>query len=170
MLLYLMRHGIAADPDGGPDAIRPLTPKGVRRTRAAAHGLARVVPRIDSLWTSPYLRARQTAELAAEELALPPGRIEEHASLEPDLPPARLLGELQRQRHDALLCVGHLPHLDLVLGELLTGSRTVVGSFRKAAAAAVEWDGGDSPARLLWFLPPRALRLIGHAEDDGDDE
>jgi len=44
MILYIVRHGIAidrTDPKSPPEAERPLTAKGVQKSRAAALGFAR---------------------------------------------------------------------------------------------------------------------------------
>src|SRR4029434_10395463 len=73
MNLYLMRHGIAvaADQPGiESDSGRPLTAKGTKRMRQAARGLRRLGVSFDTVLTSPFLRARQTAEIVAESLGL----------------------------------------------------------------------------------------------------
>ncbi|MDE2038957.1 MAG: histidine phosphatase family protein [Elusimicrobia bacterium] len=70
MELLLMRHGPAGDSRrwlarGRADAERPLTETGRRKTRRAAEGLARLLPRLDLIASSPLLRARQTADALA---------------------------------------------------------------------------------------------------------
>lgn len=171
MILYLMRHGIAAEPGAGPDSERPLTHKGEQRTRQAAYGLMHLGVRLESIWSSPLLRARQTAALAAGCLKPTDARIVITSALEPDQPPTALFAELDRARLSRVLCVGHLPHLDLVLGEALTGARTSLGSFKKAGAAAIDFPVSPaSVGRLLWFIPPRVLRSIGQAADADDEE
>ncbi|HSD65172.1 MAG TPA: histidine phosphatase family protein, partial [Vicinamibacteria bacterium] len=74
MQLLIIRHAIAAErgTPGIPDEERPLTPEGETKFREVAKGLARLVARPDALLTSPLLRARQTAAIAAEAW----GRIE----------------------------------------------------------------------------------------------
>ena len=77
MRLYLMRHGMAIDredPDCPPEAERYLTPKGIERTRAAAHGLLELNIKPTVLLTSPYVRAVQTGEIVCEVLDLDPKR------------------------------------------------------------------------------------------------
>ena len=63
-----MRHAIAVDP-GEPgietDEVRPLSSKGIKRTRKAARGLKRLAVPFDALLTSPLRRARQTADIVA---------------------------------------------------------------------------------------------------------
>ena len=73
MLLYLVRHGIAVDredPNSPPDPERPLTPRGMKRTHAAALGLAAMKIEPDAVLTSPWLRAVQTAQLACAPLGV----------------------------------------------------------------------------------------------------
>ena len=68
MEVYLMRHGTALSresTDAPADAERPLTPKGIKKTRKAAKGLATLRPSIDRVFTSPLLRARQTADIVS---------------------------------------------------------------------------------------------------------
>ena len=71
MKLSLLRHGIAVEP-GTPgyedDSARPLTAKGERRMRRIAEGMATLGLSYDLLLSSPYLRARQTAEFVAQVL------------------------------------------------------------------------------------------------------
>jgi phosphohistidine phosphatase SixA len=44
---------------------------GIARFRAAARGLGELVPEIDVVLTSPYVRSVQTAEVLAEETGWP---------------------------------------------------------------------------------------------------
>src|SRR5258708_1628001 len=68
MHLLIVRHAIAV-PHGTPEVPedeRPLTPRGEKRFRAAARGLARICRPPDVLLSSPLVRARQTADIAPE--------------------------------------------------------------------------------------------------------
>src|SRR5690348_14219470 len=68
--LYLVRHGRAAERgDEWPDdRKRPLTPQGIARFREVVRGLSALGVRIDVIFTSPLVRARQTADLLAAGL------------------------------------------------------------------------------------------------------
>src|SRR5688572_15511367 len=76
MRVFLVRHAIAEErnrirwPD---DALRPLTAAGKKRVRKAARGLASFLPPESVVLTSPFVRARETADLlaAAAKLRLP---------------------------------------------------------------------------------------------------
>jgi len=86
MRLLVIRHAPAGDreawsAEGKDDRARPLTAAGRRKMREAANGLARLVPRPAALGTSPLVRARETARLAAR--ALGAVRAEEVAALSP---------------------------------------------------------------------------------------
>jgi phosphohistidine phosphatase len=67
--LYLVRHAVAfrRDPDRWPQGRRrPLTPEGEEEFRLAVRGLARIVPKVDVILSSPFQRAWRTAEMLSE--------------------------------------------------------------------------------------------------------
>ena len=98
MNLYLLRHGIAVEP-GTPDyeidADRPLTSKGGERMRDIAGAMQALELSFDCILTSPYLRARQTAEIVADKLE---ARKKLHSTphLAPGGDPKKLFAELNR--------------------------------------------------------------------------
>ena len=65
--LYLVRHAIAAERgDEWPDdSKRPLTERGIARFRECITGLSKLDVAIDEIFSSPLIRAKQTAELLA---------------------------------------------------------------------------------------------------------
>src|SRR5713101_1805823 len=69
MNLYILRHGLAVEP-GAPgfakDSDRPLTPKGERKLWRIAEAMKAMDLSFDLILSSPYVRARQTAEIIAE--------------------------------------------------------------------------------------------------------
>jgi phosphohistidine phosphatase len=157
--LILFRHGIAqdrADPDCPPDPLRALTDEGVEKTRAAAAGLRalQIAPR--AVWTSPYLRAVQTADLAAQALDVRARRTTE--ALLPDADPRALVDELRFADVDEVLCAGHAPHVDRFVAYVV-GSNVDVVAVKKAGAAAIDLDGKEGVIR--WVATPRMLRLMG---------
>jgi phosphohistidine phosphatase len=161
MQLLIIRHAIAVErgTPGVPDDDRPLTPEGQERFAEAAKGLAAIVDRPDALLTSPLLRAKQTASLAAaawgkvepaEAAALAGGSFEEYAAL------------LDRYRGDSTVTiVGHEPHLSAVLARLLGSRHDDRLAFKKGGAALLDVPGRlAGGGHLVWFLPPKVLRKL----------
>jgi 8-oxo-dGTP diphosphatase len=70
MTIFLIRHGHAGSRSRweGPDDQRPLSERGAGQARAVAAELAE--RGIDLLWSSRYLRCRQTLEPLADRLGL----------------------------------------------------------------------------------------------------
>src|ERR1044071_6657483 len=107
--LYIVRHAIAAErgeewPD---DTKRPLTETGITRFKEAVEGLAWMDVDIDEIFTSPLVRARQTAELLAHGLGNKMS-VKTLDALAPGHTPRQVMNDLSRsaKRHRIAL-VGH---------------------------------------------------------------
>ena len=119
MRLYLIRHGVAVDrndPESGKDTERPLTPKGMKKTHAAALGLVALDIKPDAVLTSPWLRSLQTAEIVCDAIGFPASKIVHSDSLKGTSNPSDLFRELAKLKADEVLCFGHEPHLHQVIG------------------------------------------------------
>jgi phosphohistidine phosphatase len=169
MNLYLMRHGIAVlrqdDPSVSSDSERPLSNKGIKRTRKVAKGLRRLEISFDALLTSPLLRARQTGEIVASALGME-DRLEEISGLAPESTVEHLLFGLTRyQDRKHLLLVGHEPLLSDTLSYLLSGrqSAQLDVDLKKASLCRIEIDAlpSPNPGKLHWLLTPKQLRALG---------
>jgi len=167
VLLAVFRHGIAHDrdaPDCPPDPERRLTTKGVERTREAARGLVHleVSPRV--VFTSPYARARETAEILADTVT-PRAEVVVKNALLPARNPSELLDLLRDVDEDEVACCGHAPHLDDLIAEAL-GSTIAFTHLKKAGAALLELDPGSrGTGSLRWLLTARTLRDLGAHRD-----
>ena len=112
-----MRHGDAAW--GVPDADRPLTRRGREAVRWVAEALAGRSLQAPGIVSSPFLRARESADLIAERLQLPLLPISH--TLVPDADPADLVDQLVREEN-SVFWVFHQPILAEVI-LMLTGVR-----------------------------------------------
>lgn len=164
--LYLMRHGIAADPARGTnDADRALTEEGVRKTTRVAAGLKALGVELDAVLSSPFRRAEETARLVADVLS-PDLAVELYPPLAAGAQPQDVLKGLKLARRvSRLLLVGHQPDLGELASFLMTGSAALAPlPFRKAAVAC--FSVGSLPPRrpglLEWFLTPAQLRAIAN--------
>jgi phosphohistidine phosphatase len=162
MLLLLMRHGIAEEPElwSGDDTLRPLTKSGVKQTRAAARGLSDLAPRVDLIASSPLVRARQTGEIARE--FFPDGQIEIWDELE-EAEYSALCARLKKVEAQTVLLVGHEPGCSSFVARILSGKAAGFAvEFKKAGVCAleVEWSTRAPRATLLWHATPKILRAM----------
>jgi phosphohistidine phosphatase len=160
MEIWLLRHAAAEDrAQSGRDADRTLTEDGHRRAREVARGLAELETGIERILTSPFARARQTAEPVARALKLAE-QLRETQALEPDADPEEILQEVREEKVETILLVGHEPHLGALLGRLVAGRPGLEIPMKKAAVARLAWEG-SGPASLRALLPARVLaRLV----------
>jgi phosphohistidine phosphatase len=162
--LWLLRHAEAEPHGTRADAERKLTPRGERQARIAGVALERLGASFEAVLFSPKVRARQTAELAAEDWTE-----RERTRLRAHPPLAS--GFEARQARDALsaigvdgrlLLVGHEPDLSRVVGEL-AGGRI---DLKKGGLAVVRLEGVGGELAVL--LRPRELALIAGVPADGN--
>jgi phosphohistidine phosphatase len=161
MRLLIVRHAIAAErgAPGMSDDERPLTPDGKKRFRIAAKGLARIMPRPDVVFTSPLIRARQTAEIAVRAWGnIEPVDLEALATGDVDGLAEALSA---RKAEESVAIVGHEPHVSVLLARLVGSSQTDRFSFRKGGVVLVDLSGClKDGGQLVWFLPPKVLRAL----------
>lgn len=164
MNLLIVRHAPAGDKrrwaaQGKDDALRPLTPRGRRRMREAAQGLARLGPRPDLLATSPLARARQTADILEEAWDLQPVEVPD---ISPQASPEQVLAWLRGRKERTIAIVGHEPALGVLMGLLLTGQERSFMMLKKGQACLIEFQDKTQAGggRLAWSLAPRQLRRL----------
>jgi phosphohistidine phosphatase len=149
----LLRHGEAVPHGARPDAERELTPKGERQSRVAGDALAKLNVEFDACYTSPKVRARDTAVLACEALGVDP--VDDESLVEGfDVDDADTL--LRAHGDEAcVLVVGHNPDFEQVVCDL-TGARV---NFKKGGVAAVRLSG-SARGDLVVLLRPVELEAI----------
>ncbi len=157
MELYLFRHGIAADaPAGRPDSSRALTQEGRERTAAVVRMAMRagVLPTL--IASSPYLRARQTAEVAAKEFGWE-GEILPLSSLVPHGTPEAVWSDIRGLRdEEAVLLAGHEPLMANLAAYLLNAPSLIV-DMKKSALLRIDVQHlGPAPRGVLrWMITPK---------------
>lgn len=165
MNLYLLRHGPAEERDARrypDDRLRPLTPEGCRKMRHVAAGLRALELDFDTWLVSPYLRARQTAEIVAAACGAKP-KLQLADELAPEGGMRRLVRRLAEQPAEAhhILLVGHEPCLGELAGYLLAG-KSLPLALKKGGVCllAVAVPAGPASAVLEWLLTPRQLAAL----------
>lgn len=161
--LYLVRHAIAA-PRGAEwpdDDKRPLTARGVARFKEAVAGLRALGMEVDEIFTSPLVRATQTADLLAGGLTgKPPVRTLD--ALSPGHEPRSVLAQLARaSRRRRVALVGHEPGLGELAAHLIGAGRAL--PFKKGGVCRIDVESLSSrrAGALAWFVTPRLLRALG---------
>jgi phosphohistidine phosphatase len=160
MELFILRHAIAdqRDPTKYPDdALRPLTEKGMKRMRRVAEGLLAAGLQFDVIYTSPYTRAKQTAEIVAEVFDMR-NDVRETDTLAVDGDPEDLIEELKKTEKDAasVLLVGHEPYLSELISLLLVGDASLDLTMKKGGVCklTVGMLKYGKCATLDWLIPP----------------
>lgn len=146
--LWLLRHGEAEPHGSRHDSDRRLTEHGEREARAAGAALRalRVVPSV--VFTSPRVRALQTAQLVCAELG---GEPVVHEPLSGGFTAPEALTLCTGQ--ETVLMIGHQPDFGQIVHDL-TGARA---DLTTGGVAGLRLDDGGT---LLALLRARALRAI----------
>jgi len=154
--IYLLRHGIAENSaHGKPDSDRALTGEGqekLRRVLARAHA-AGVAPSL--ILSSPYRRAVETAEIAAEVLQYK-DKVVKTPALVPDAAPFDTWEEIRKRPSEhAILLASHEPLMSTLAAFLLSSPALSV-DMKKGALLRVDCDrfGPEPKGVLKWMLTP----------------
>ncbi|SIN85566.1 phosphohistidine phosphatase, SixA [Singulisphaera sp. GP187] len=160
--LYLLRHGVAVDhgDPGFADDDRPLTPEGEKRVKQVAKGLLQLDLKVDRIFSSPLPRARKTAEIVAEVLAMS-DHLEFTDVLLAGSSAPTIREWIGTRTENRIMLVGHNPALsDLISLLIVAGPRSSPFELRKAGIAALSGTT-SAPMTLDWLARPRLLRKLG---------
>jgi phosphohistidine phosphatase len=162
MELYVLRHGIASDgAPGAPDSARELTDEGRQKVAAVARMARRAGVDPSLIVTSPYVRAVQTAKIAADEFGYS-GPLIKTQSLVPFGTPAAVWSELRDHAGErSILLAGHEPLLSQLVAYLLNAPALRV-EMKKATLVRID-TGAMSAApggTLRWIVTARMAGLL----------
>ena len=145
------------------DSERPLIPKGERRLHSAAAAMKKLELSFDLIFSSPFLRARQTAEIVAGEL-----KLRKLLKFSDELAPAggfkaliQKLNELKPAPENILL-VGHEPYLSRLISLLVSGGENAAVEMKKGGLCKLEVESlrAGHCARLAWLLTPGQMEQM----------
>ena len=164
MDLYILRHG-KAEPYGGKypaDHLRPLMPKGRKRTKLSVKGMKSVDVKVDLIVSSPILRARQTAEIVHEGLGL-----KQPVEFSDSLASGSVTGVMSAIQayysYDGVMLVGHEPTLSELISTMSSGLYHVAFNLKPGGLCKLRVDTARiaQSATIEWFLPPKLLVAMG---------
>jgi len=162
MEIYILRHGIAVErgtPGYKKDSERPLTKEGEEKMHQIAEAMLGMGLQFDLILSSPYIRAKQTAQIVAGELD------EEVTSTDfliPDANGLELIAEINDEKPQRVLLVGHEPDLSRLISLLVSGGSDATIELKKGGLCKLTSDKltfGRS-ATLNWLLTPKQLRQL----------
>ena len=167
MNLYILRHGIAVErgaPGVTKDADRSLTPKGERRLWRITEAMAALELTFDLILSSPYLRARQTAEIVAEAFKARK-KLELLDSLTSEGDPKTLIAHLNglQPAPESVLLVGHEPYLSGLVSRLVSGNDGLAVELKNGGLCILTTGAlkYGRCATLEWLLTPKQMELMG---------
>jgi phosphohistidine phosphatase len=162
--IYIARHAEAV-PVGVEgvyhDFDRYLTRTGLDLIERQARALMHLEPEIQACFSSPLVRARQTAEQLVEAYGCQV-QCDEALGSSPDISQVQRL--LEATPASSVLLVTHQPFVVQLTSWLLTGDSEVACHFGTAAIACVHQHLLSPIPRgeLRWLLPAEIMSQIGH--------
>ena len=153
MKLYLVQHGEACSKEDNPE--RPLTEKGQIDIDRLAKFLKQSGVKVKRLIHSGKLRARQTAEHLASEIA-PGVELEVSGLINPNDNPKAFDWQSDSWDED-MLVVGHLPFMAKLVSHLLIeDEKKIVTAFKPGSIVCLELDN-DMQCQINWMIRPELL-------------
>ena len=160
MDIYILRHAIAEDVSAsGSDRDRVLTSDGIDKTKSSAKALRKLGIEFDAVFSSPFPRALQTAEIVAAELGCSKV-LQTRDALASGSHPETALEDLRKAAvgNASVLVVGHEPMLSAVISLLLSGSPHLSITMKKGGLCKVNCVRPEpGSARLEWLLTSKQL-------------
>src|SRR5690349_10216897 len=162
MEIYILRHGIAVERGTSghkKDSDRPLTPEGEDKMHQIAEAILGMELKFDLILSSPFKRAEQTANIVAQELD---EEVTFTELLEPDGNALELIGEINDEKPQRVLLVGHEPYLSQLISVLTTGGSDATIELKKGGLCKLTTDKltFGHCATLNWLLTPKLLREL----------
>ncbi len=156
MRILLVRHGAAVDTRSAPtDDLRWLTDEGRKSMTAVGKALAKLDLHYSCIYTSPLVRAVQTAEILASTQAGFTGPVEVHTALSSD--EGTTVQALEPLEHaaedDVIVMVTHMPKIGVLAAHLCQMQR--FARFKTGSACLVGVESGKGS--FQWMLDPQTL-------------
>jgi phosphohistidine phosphatase len=159
MQVLLVRHGAAVDTTlARIDHLRWLTDHGRRSMTRLGKALASLDLRYSCIYTSPLVRAVQSAEILAATQPDFAGPVAVHTPLSTDEgTTAQALAPLEHAAEDdVIVMVTHMPKIEVLAGHLCQARRP--DSFKTGSVCSIRLE--DGKGAFQWMLDPETLELV----------
>jgi len=164
-----LRHGYAGNRLSDPmkDIKRELTISGKKEVVEIAKSLKKLGVKFNVIFSSPFTRAFQTAQIIAEEYKLTE-QIEQSEELKPDGSKGSLYNKLSKLSIDSvILIVGHEPYLSGMINDIISNdnynknhNNNII--LKKAGLSRIKITSTvpKFKGELRWLLTPRILKKL----------
>ena len=159
--IYILRHGHAIDASEAislDDFTRTLTDEGRKKIKNVSLLFNSLEADVHLVLSSPYLRAKETAEIFVSNLDLKPElKIVDFLSCGASY--REIAQELrQYSSYSSIMVVGHAPDLETFLGKLIGAGRV---NLKKGALAKVALGNNiELSGELEWLITPKLIKRI----------
>lgn len=145
MPLYCVQHGLCVAKEVDPD--RPLSIEGRKEVELVAARLRKMGVAVRQVCHSGKTRARQTAEILAEQIAF--DGICERRGMAPNDSAEEFVSAVE----DNTMYVGHLPHMGRLVSCLVVGDGNAgVVQFTNGGVVCI--GKGDAGFQIEWYVTP----------------
>lgn len=166
MDLYILRHAIAVERGTKGyrrDSQRPLTDKGAKKMERIAGGMLGLHLSFDQVFSSPFVRARQTAAIVVDAFHAK-GKLKFTPHLQVGGDPRKLIDLVGKhcKPESAILLVGHEPYLSGLISMLITGVKNPSITLKKGGLCRLSVNDlkYGRCATMEWLLTPHQLTLV----------
>lgn len=161
MKLFLIRHAHPIEHETKTvttDDLRFLSAKGRRIANGFFRAISGKLDPVDMIFTSPLIRAVQTAEILAGAIGYS-GDVELANELRNEWHPGTLLALIEQNSSlNGIALVGHVPRMDILLRTLCKDERSFPG-FAKCGTAIIDYDTSTHAGSLLEYTDPSAQAI-----------
>ena len=154
MQIFILRHGKAEmESESGLDRDRKLILEGKRELVQVGQDLKRRAEAIEKIFTSPYIRAKESAEIIQKHIACARGlEVMEELASGAQMKQQLLAIEKISKRANSFLLVGHMPDLGILADYFLGDQHEISlkpGNLLKIEINDLEKEGSG---RLIYSI------------------
>ncbi|MGD8707543.1 MAG: phosphohistidine phosphatase SixA [Nitrosopumilaceae archaeon] len=166
MELYILRHGKAQDHAQtiSGDAKRQLTETGKNELECIAKAMKNLQVEVDSIISSPLIRAKQTAEITLKHIKSKKKSISIWNELKPEIDVVKTIKKLTTLKPtSAVLLVGHEPHLTNLIGAIISSdSNSIDITLKKAGLVHIRCNPVKTKisGSLRSLITPKQLKKL----------
>jgi len=164
MDIYLIRHGIPVELDNEivDEGFRYLTVAGRNHCKVVAHKLKGMKSNFEVIFSSPLVRAVQTAETFASVMKYD-GEVKTAIELMGGSSFSRFIQLIRRNSHYKSMAIfGHVPDVNTFSLGLIKNRniKDLKINFKNASVCKVKYDVDTDEGKFEWFLDSESMKIV----------